>query len=163
MPSVKYHKFRSKVKYGEEAEDIHTWIDFPVRKIGRFHRRERHDYDQELTLELIEKYGDPVRAYCHMMLHLDDDWIQEKREHGLGYRLPRELVIKTRMAHVEHDYSTNERTYKIITWEEPEGFFKSDEPIKPPLPDSFYDEGIQLIRELREIRPPYKPYNFFES
>ena len=111
--SFDYHCFRSKVKFGEQASEIHYWIDYVGMQKKPNNRYERHYYDQELPKELIEKYG-TERAYAHMILHLDDDFIPGVAEHGLGYEPPMDLVIETRMKHTLDYYLENMRTYKII-------------------------------------------------
>ena len=56
MPSNDEHCRRTKKRYGVRGEDIHRWMDEPVKLYGSKHRKSRHTTDY-IPLMFIEKYG----------------------------------------------------------------------------------------------------------
>jgi hypothetical protein len=73
MPILEEHSKHSLKRYGERGEDIHKFLDEPVKIVGRNHREFRHDTE---TIELVgklfgQKYGKAKAesiALDHIML-----------------------------------------------------------------------------------------------
>ena len=77
MPSLREHCKQSLDIYGVSGEEIHKWMDEPVKLYGgTSHRNERHDKDQDLPVSFIKKYG-TTTARNIMLDHLllDSDTI----------------------------------------------------------------------------------------
>jgi len=77
MPSLKEHSEHSFEIYGEEAIDIHTWMDSPSVLYGGAHRLFRHDKKIDIPKIFKEKYGERL-ARDILIDHLTLDKIESK-------------------------------------------------------------------------------------
>lgn len=71
--NLKEHCKSTKKIYGVEGQDIHEWMDAPVKIIGPTHRKYRHTHDVELPLSILTKYPSKQLARDIVIQHLLDD------------------------------------------------------------------------------------------
>jgi len=60
MPSHDEHCRYTFERYGVTGEEIHEWMDEPVKLYGPTHRKARHDPNQKLPQYLIQIYGESL-------------------------------------------------------------------------------------------------------
>ena len=84
MPNYKEHCEHTLSKYGVSGEDIHTWMDEPVRFCGQSHRQFRHNSNtvKEVGRIFGSRYGRELAeniAIDHIMLDMKQS-IQSNKE-----------------------------------------------------------------------------------
>jgi len=75
-PNLLEHANHTKEIYGITGEDIHKWIDNPVKLFGVNHRTIRHDPNQDIPKIFIDKYGLELARNIiidHMILDLSSN------------------------------------------------------------------------------------------
>lgn len=86
MPNRKDHMKRSLARYGHSAEEIHSFLDEPVRTYGRGHREFRHDTD---TMKLVGNlFGSKYTREIAENIALDH--IMADHEEEIAHRIPKE-------------------------------------------------------------------------
>jgi hypothetical protein len=78
MPNHEEHCQHSLRRYGERADDLHSWIDEPSKKWGQGHRQFRHDTETVKLAGKIfgDRYGRELAqniALDHIMLDHEED------------------------------------------------------------------------------------------
>ena len=77
MPSHKTHRKIDRLLLGKEHEDVHLWLDEPVKYLGPHHRILRHSF-----VEIANKYAnDPERflsAYFHLVADFSDSEMKRR-------------------------------------------------------------------------------------
>ena len=69
MPTRKDHRNLSKIILGESGNDIHKFMDAPVKRLGRNHRNERHDLNTVASFYATKG----AKAAQHALLHIISD------------------------------------------------------------------------------------------
>jgi len=146
MPSNKDHSEYTYDKYGVTGSDLHKWIDDPVREHGPSHRKYRHSSGTKLPKRFIDKYGGKLARKIHES-HIELDKFLDR------YKTKKIKVIEYKKILKEVEvikYVPEKR--RVISLE------------------SFEDEAIKLMREIKETRkinPNYKrtniPDNFYAT
>ncbi len=115
MPSNKEHWRHSFKRYKVMAEDIHTWMHEPCVLYGTSHRKVRHDFNQEIPLEFIEKYGEELARNImidHIRMDLKGGELSKEDVKEIRYRKKKqkskfdELIIDLDKKGRETDFDT---------------------------------------------------------
>ena len=69
MPSHKTHRKIDRLFLGEEFEDVHMYLDEPVKYLGPRHRILRHSF-----VEIATKYANDPKRFLSAYLHLVADF-----------------------------------------------------------------------------------------
>ncbi len=80
MPTRKMHRNVSQLLLGESGDDIHKFMDAPVKRLGRNHRNERHDLQTVSFLFATEGKKAAQHALGHILLDKSEKLSNKKAQ-----------------------------------------------------------------------------------
>lgn len=110
MPSFDEHCKFTYDRYGVTGEEIHEWMDEPVKLFGPSHRKIRHDPNQKIPQKFIEIYGAELSRNIvldHILKDLETEQGVNILTDGVGtQKIIQELKDKIRLLETEQAPNT---------------------------------------------------------